>query len=267
MVLNSGFKWKQLAITSFMLMGVIQPGCSLVLGQHASVLRFDAASVRLAESDHWGFSGGPGTSAPTLFQYRSATLRDLIRMAWDLDVSQIRSSVSIDTKHYDVIARLPDNTGRDQFREMLKALLAERFGLKMHIETQNIPAYRLTLVKSGSKLLPSKEGTPPELTVTVGFKDGYEVNRAIVKSQPLADSVSRLLARRDRLPVVNQTGLDGRYDYELTFAREGTDSDLPIPEPYLFASLREQLGVAVQKDRLPLPVIVIDAVNAMPTPD
>jgi len=83
----------------------------------------------------------------------------------------------------------------------------------------------------------------------------------------LADSVSRLLARRDRLPVVNQTGLDGRYDYELTFAREGTDSDLPIPEPYLFASLREQLGVAVQKDRLPLPVIVIDAVNAMPTPD
>jgi uncharacterized protein (TIGR03435 family) len=193
-----------------------------------------------------------------------------------------------------VEARAEGNPTKDQMRLMMQSLLADRFKLKAHFETQVVPAMALVLVKpgkTGPKLRPHSEGVPCEATPATNgpmprptpdgpFPPVCDTYMMMVNPNNIARAGSRnttmaLLA--DALPgigglnrpVVDQTGVGGRLDFTLEFWQEvrrtaTPNSDAPPPDPQgpsFLDALREQLGVKLESTKAPLRVMVIDHIE------
>ena len=167
------------------------------------------------------------------------------------------------TESFDVQARFPANTPTPQVRQMLQALLAQRFGLALHRETRQLPIYSLVVAKSGPKIhavVAGQAGTsagPGRLEATK------------ITMQKLAD----LLARFAGTPVTNATGLDGVYDFVLEWSPDETlkmpaADGTPAPGnggPSIFTALEEQLGLKLAGGKGPVEILVVDHVEKVPT--
>jgi len=263
------------------------PASGQVQSSGTAALSFEVASIRLSsDKSVRGSEGGPGSKSPTLYRFGRATLLDLICVAWNVDAFQVSSATPLDRKSFDLEARIRESATKEQFRTMLQNLLEERFALKAHLETREFPAYALVVAKSGIKL---KEAVPGELApappaVTSGppwpelpkgrptviarvfFADGYQVSRLRMQLEPLS-MLSRLLPKEDSLPVVDMTGLNGRYSFNLEYATMAPNAEQTAPEPApdLFNALKDQLGLDLRPQKLPFNVVVVDAVNPLPT--
>ena len=130
-----------------------------------SNVTFEAASVKPAgpfvAGNSGGSRGGPGTSDPGRIAIARATLTQLLARAYDVSLDQISGPEWLNdfsTYAYRIDATLPPNTTVEQFRLMLRNLLAERFHLRLHHETKGRTGYELVVAKGGPKL---KEWTPP----------------------------------------------------------------------------------------------------------
>ena len=193
------------------------------------------------------------------------------------------------TDRFDIQARAEGNPTKDQMRLMMQSLLAERFKLAVHFETQVVPVLAMTLVKPGKtglKLRPHSEGVPCEKTPptndsrqapgTEAFPSVCEVYAMTINSLAKAgsrnttlDLLAGALPSMGQLdhPVVDQTGLTGRYDFVIEWApennRPGPASDaLPdLAGPTFVAALREQLGLKLEPTKAPLPILVVDHVE------
>ena len=114
---------------------------------------FDVASIKPSGPQSIrGSEGGPGGSDPGLYRFGLASLLDLISVAYDVKVFQISSATPLDRQNFDLVAKIPDGATKQQFRAMLQNFLAERFHLKLHIQSKEFPAYELVIAKSGPKL-------------------------------------------------------------------------------------------------------------------
>jgi uncharacterized protein (TIGR03435 family) len=151
-------------------------------------------------------------------------------------------------------------------RQMVQALLAERFQLKVHHETREFRVLALRAVKSGAKLTETKpDSHDGSWTGLRGSKGKIEGRGATIKM--LVASLSSKPEMGGRL-VIDDTGLSGKYDFELTWspqslASQGSDD---AGGPSLFAALQEQLGLKVEDRKSPVDCIVIDHVE-MPSKD
>jgi uncharacterized protein (TIGR03435 family) len=147
----------------------------------------------------------------------------------------------------------------DQWKERVRALLADRFGLVVHTETKEEPIYVLTVAKTGSKL---KAVTP-----TPGANQGVRGDRG--RSQGMAAPVSMLANTLSNIvgrPVVDKTGLTEKYDYVLEWtpdvaAAESADSVPANSGPTIFTAVQEQLGLKLESSKGPVDTIVIDHVD------
>jgi uncharacterized protein (TIGR03435 family) len=169
-------------------------------------------------------------------------------------------------------------------RLMVQTLLKERFGLRMHTEQRSLPAYALLLNRDdgrlGPKLRPAETKTCSDLTLEQSrerrcgsgvYFDKEEQVAVVYGSNADIDALidhiaSPAVAAVDR-PVVNRTGLSGRFDYELRFSIAAGRVD-PSPAvglnpsgPPIFTSLREQLGLRLDPVTAPTEVLVIDSVQ------
>ena len=167
---------------------------------------------------------------------------------------QISGPGWLDSERYDIVAKLPRGATKAEFMAMLQNLLAERFKLTLHREKKDLPMYALVVGKNGPKLKESvddpapKEGDAPKGGDPVGDdpfagkitrgKDGFPVlpawlaargatamtmngnARMMANGQSMARLAEMLSSQLD-LPVVDMTGLTGKYDYTLSFAPEG----------------------------------------------
>ena len=150
---------------------------------------------------------------------------------------------------------------------MVQALLADRFGLKLHQETRTLPAYDLILSKSGLKLQPAKSGGKSFGVGRTHFNgEGMTITS-------IAEELSKITGR----VVVDKTNLADRYDFKLEWpnprgwerprSRRGVHEAGPAADnsaPSLFTAIQEQLGVKLEPAKEPIPVLVIDHV-AQPT--
>jgi uncharacterized protein (TIGR03435 family) len=99
--------------------------------------------------------------------YVNVSLRDLIRQAFDIKDYQLNAPDWLNNARFDVQAKMPPDTTKEAKALMLQALLAERFGLKVHKESKDLPIYSLVVGKNGPKLKkaenlpPDAAGTPP----------------------------------------------------------------------------------------------------------
>jgi uncharacterized protein (TIGR03435 family) len=161
---------------------------------------------------------------------------------------------------------------------MLQNLLNERFHLQLHTISKEVPAYKLVIAKSGSKLdathpAPShRPGWPdlapgrPGMVQANAMDGGYFVSRLRAPQQPIS-ALIRYLRPSGELPVVDQTGLAGLYDFTLEYSQEPKNSVPPEPSnvPTLFDALTKQLGLQLIRAKLPFEFLVIDSFDRIPS--
>lgn len=257
----------------------------------AAAPAFEVASIKLSSPQSIrGSAGGPGSSDPSRYSFNSATLMDLIATAYDVDYFQISSKVPLDQNRFDFLAKLPTATTEQQFRTMLQNLLAERFHLKKRIEFREFPACELTIAKTGLSLqsavgdtgaLPrrarqsSADDTFPELppdrpamASRHTIRGGYILTRLNARQQTMA-TLAEMLPSPEDGPIVDKTGLTGKYDFTLEFSRDlpnaAPDSHTEAgAAPNLFIALQQQLGLQLVRKKIPFEVVVVESIDKRP---
>jgi uncharacterized protein (TIGR03435 family) len=277
---NGGF------VTRFVLLLIA--GAAWALSQTADPAspKFEVASVKPSGPQSVrGREGGPGSRDPTHYSFRSATLQDLIAEAWNVRYFQILSKSAVDKDRFDVVVNVPEGSTRDQFCMMMRNLLAERFQLKTHIASKDFPAYELVIAKSGLKMKESggasestkpaavRDGFPtlppgPGLVVNFSSSGAYRLVRTRGRQQPLS-ALARTLRTPGEEPVVDKTGLTGKYDFTLEYtidsegAGHGGDAE-PSVAPTIFTALQEQLGLQLVARKSPFDVVVVESFERTP---
>jgi uncharacterized protein (TIGR03435 family) len=253
----------------------------------SSYLRFEVASVKGMPPQPVDrplpgppFEGGPGTSDPERLTIRSR-LRMLVSRAFGLEPFRVFGPASMDSAMYEIIARVPPGATTEQVNIMLQNLLEERLELKLHHETRTLQVYLLTVDKKGFKLKPSddKDAKPAApLTRIVPDSEGFLPVPAGMGVVALPrDGHMRVSGSHAAIaqlapflqldhPLLDQTGLTGQYNFRLDFAstRATVDSD---PAPSIFSALRDQMGLSLREEKVPLDVVVIDSADREPLPN
>ena len=220
-------------------------------------------------------------------------------MAYDLPEEQISGPAWLSVDKFDVVAKVPAGATKEQARRMLRALLESRFALAAHGDTKQMPAYALTVAKSGSKLRTPQPDTG-EATIKDPGRSPYQVvlddagNARLPPGRPgmallmLKDGRFRVSARmkspadllsllRSQVgrPVEDMTGLTGPYDFDFDF----TSTHRPpaaapagaVPEaddqpgvPDLIAALEKHLGLKLEARKIPVQILVVDHAERTP---
>lgn len=139
---------------------------------------------------------------------------------------------------------------------MLQPLLADRFHLKAHIEQREMPVYDLVVAKGGAKL---KEATPDD--VGKAFMGMRQQGKMEAVGMQLKNFLPALLTRETGRPVVDKTGLTGKYDFTLEYVPASKAATDETGGPSIFTALEEQLGLKLEPARVPMDVLVIDSIE------
>jgi bla regulator protein blaR1 len=194
----------------------------------------------------------------------------------------------VKTDHFDIQAKVApedapklDKLKRGERMEMLQPLLEDRFNLKFHHETREMPVYMLVVAKGGSKLKEASpegavpDGGPPRRGMMMS-PGSLEANGAQI------DMLAHALSGQVGRTVIDKTGLTGKYDFDLHFTPQNMPpgmgpgpgpgptggspgADAPPPPdtsgPDLLTALQEQLGLKLESEKGPVDVIVIDHID------
>jgi uncharacterized protein (TIGR03435 family) len=219
---------------------------------------FEVASVKRLPPPVGGVRSSMNLS-PGRLTCSNVSLSKLIIQAYDVKNFQLSGPDWLNSEIYDIAATMPPATSTDQVLLMLQSLLAERFQLKLHRETKEVPMYALVVGKSGSKL---KEG---EFGRSSTSAEPGQLTAQKIPMAKLADFLSNQLGN----PVTDMTGMKGFFDFTLEWAPEArpgeaaatTDS---VPGASIFAALQEQLGLKLETRKGPVEMLVIDHVEKIP---
>lgn len=236
-------------------------------------LTFDIAVIRLAPPPdanfHVSVSSPPHSSR---FEATNLPIKALIQIAYGFDAPVVSAPDWVANTFYDInarsdeaadarLAKLTDNEVRLEKRNAIRVLLADRLGLKTHLETRNSAIYNLVVAKGGVKmqavpLPPAGEApaVPPPANVQAhGSQHGLE----FIGSNAGTRAISGALSSMVEAPVVDKTGLTGTYNYTLQFGREWSAND-PDSWPSIFTAVQEQLGLKLEAEHEDVPNLVID---------
>jgi uncharacterized protein (TIGR03435 family) len=161
----------------------------------------------------------------------------------------------IDDSLYAAMQTMNPAQQREQVNLMEQSLLADRFKLKVHFETREMPGFALVIAKSGPKLRPAKEGEFSRLSMRQNEMTATAISMdQLVHSPFLGGRV-----------VVDQTGLTGTYDFTLTWSEQsvvsGAGQENGTDAPSLFTAVQEQLGLKLAPAKVPVEVIIVDSIE------
>lgn len=206
------------------------------------------------------------------FSTYHTTLDDIMSFTYGIQQKQIVGGPAwMRTDKYDLLAE-PAGEGQPndhQLKIMVQKLLADRFQLKFHKEKQELSVYAITIAKQGPKLTKS-QGDPNGLPGL--FFSGIQPAVLNVRNATMVDFAGLMQSAVLDRPVVDQTGLSGRYDFTLTwtpdqfqFVGSGITvtppADTANAPPGLFTAIQKQLGLRLKSTKAPAEVLVIDHVE------
>jgi uncharacterized protein (TIGR03435 family) len=256
-----------------------------LLAQFGSRPEFESVSIKRNDSN-WSERSrhpmglGVNSSLMLLIQFAYAAHDNPMRgHSLPLLASQVIGGPAwINSEGYDIEAKSAENTDPNQIWLMWQSLLADRFKLRLHRETRELPGYVLTAAKSGFKLPAAKEAScvsfPPGTTprqipgkVDCGYvpllleSTGLRIEGRKVRMADLIRELAMVLGR----PIIDKTEFTGEFDLNLRFTEDeaikGLDGPLPPADanrPNIFAALEEQLGLRLVPAKGPVEVLVID---------
>jgi len=246
---------------------------------YTPTLTFDVATIRLAPPPdanfHVSVSSPPHSSR---FEATNLPIKALLQIAYGFDAPvvgapdwatntfyniQARSDEAADAR----LAKITNNEVRLEKRNAIRVLLAERLGLKTHLETRNTSIYNLVVDKGGVKLKvvpappPPADGeappAPPPADVQAhGSQHGLEFDGSNAPMRAISGALSSMV----EAPVVDKTGLLGIYNYTLQFGRDWSASD-PDSWPSIFTAVQEQLGLKLEAVHESVPNLVVDHIT------
>jgi len=189
-------------------------------------------------------------------------LTGAIRWAYNVLDVQVSGPDWLNSTRFDILAKAGGPAKEPEMQRMMQTLLADRFKLELHRQTKEVNAMVLIVAKGGHKLKEvEQEGSPSFSTGKLNLTG---------KGATVAQLIS-FLSREIRLPIIDQTGLTGRYDYFMDINAYITDemrnqAGPPVEAPSIIANaLQGQLGLKVEAKKMPLEVVVIDKMEKTPT--
>ena len=257
------------------------------IAQTPQHVQFEVATIRLNRA----CVNGAGLEHLSLgrFGVECVSLRDYIRGAYGSYGFGRNPNVRpprvlggpdwVDTDRYDIVAKAPAETGLDEmYGPMMRALLEDRFGLKIHSEIRELPVYALTAVRGGAKLTPSKPGSCVAIDVKSvlqappgpNFCGRFEMKRGAVwiadaKGMTVSEIAARVFRDAVERPVIDRTSIAGLFDIHLEFSglenSTSLSGDADNAAPSVFTAVQEQLGLKLSPDKGPVEVFVIDHVE------
>ncbi len=263
--------------------------------------QFEAVSIKLSNPAASGITGaelgGPGTGDPTFLRFVRVSMTQLVMRAFDVREDAIAGPKWISEQRYDIEARLPAGTAASELPAMLRKLLRDRFDLSYRVEERKVTGYELTssdhlkIHETGES--DPKDAVPGELANLPADRDGFPILPAGIRgtsmrfgpggltySRSVGVSMPELASRigielggmsiRNSARVMDQTGLRGRYDFNLVYNMALPASAIPVPnaEPGhigIDAAIEQQLGLRLRKTTLLTPYIALDRVNRNPS--
>jgi uncharacterized protein (TIGR03435 family) len=222
---------------------------------HAQTSAFEVASLKPNHSgslrQHYPFLRNGTMTAENI------SLKVLIGTAYGISGELIYGPKWLDVDRYDVNAKAPNGVPDSDFKPMLQTLLKARFHLASHREQREMDAFDMVVAKSGLKLVKFDPVHEPPLSPRTG---GW----VLFGSGTMADLAQSLTTAAGK-PVVDRTGVPGRYFYDLQYTPlSAPPTDNPAAPPDIFTAVHAQLGLRLEKRKQPIEVLVIDSVRRAP---
>jgi uncharacterized protein (TIGR03435 family) len=295
----------------------------LAFGQTAEpAVAFEVASVKPAPEGtglgfRGGFTGGPGARDPGRWTANNMSLASLVIIAYGLKRYEYAGPSWLDTARFNIEAKVPEGATRDQLKMMLQNLLVERFKLNFHREKREMQVFELQVAKTGPKLKQSAEtsqaegagpaepaGLPSDPSKVKLDKDGFpELHPGVVPrlimmngrarahdTRQTTQQIAAMISNQVGRLVTDATGLQGKYDYTLTWVTTSNSvsplnpgapaiasalaagggapaASLSDPDsgPTIFVALQEQLGLKLEPKKGTVDVLVVDRIEKTPT--
>ena len=162
------------------------------------------------------------------------------------------------TTRYDIAATAESSASDTQVRQMLQQLLAERFRLQAHREIKELPVYWLTVAEGGPKLRDPKE--EETFNNSHAGKSPFQPGYASIFSNKDLPGFAERLSRGIGRPVVDKTGIQGRFWFQLEWPAENESLG---PSPALVTAVREQLGLNLEERKAPMEMLIVDRVQKL----
>ena len=223
---------------------------------------FEGASIRVSDNSQEKRSVSVDVKPGTVTM-RNVNLPFLIVWSHKISPYQITGATGWNSEHYDIVAKAAGPAKADEMRVMMQALLAERFKLASHRETKDVSAYALVEAKGGHKLQEADEADGPGINPIPG-------KMALAgKGTGLAEFAA-FISDPLRAPVIDMTGLKGRYDFTFDITqfvpRGPRQAGEPEPDPVavMQVALPKQLGLKLEARKMPVEMLVIDHIEKAP---
>jgi uncharacterized protein (TIGR03435 family) len=202
---------------------------------------------------------------------RDATLVDLIATAYSLNNEEVQGGPSWLERHrFDIIAKVPAGTSKDALKLMLRNVLKDRFQLTFHDGTKAMPAYVLRSVKPKLKQSDSATGESKCDDKSPPYAGPASLIHVACTNMTMDNFVHELHGMAGGYldqPVVNSTGLEGAWDFEIKWTGRG-DLEKAGPDGIsIFDAVDQQLGLRLTLQTAPRPVMLVDSVTEKPTPN
>jgi uncharacterized protein (TIGR03435 family) len=226
---------------------------------------FDVASIRPSQASREGGRGGePGGRGnpfrrdnikitPDSVILRNMSLKSTIAWAYGVKDFQVTGPDWLDNDRSDIVAKAAGESTEDQLRVMMETLLADRFKVTLHRSTKETQAYVLVIGKGGSKLVPTQSEGDSDVQ-----PDQSKMQVTILRT-PLS-TLTDLLYMVLRTPVVDETGLKGKYDLTINvmkYASMAGDGNVD-PVGIIMTALQEEMGLKLESRKVALDMVVVD---------
>jgi len=194
------------------------------------------------------------------FIAKATTLKYLLEWAYGILPAQHSDGPAwIANDRYDIIAKAEGNATDDQMKRMVQTLLGERFKLKVHRETRDVPVVVISLGKTAPKLFPPKEGETHSIHVAPQMgPDNKIVSFHVVATRFTLAQLNETFSRQLGRVIVDQTGLQGDFDFTLDMTPD-EDRPNPLDPSIVLGAMRDQLGLTVKSQKSSVDFLVIDS--------
>ena len=202
------------------------------------------------------------------YDLRRATLLDLIGIAWNVDPGKVVGGPGwLGFDRFDVSAKATPSVPPETVNLMLRNLLADRFKLELHKDTRPLPGFMLIKANGQPKLKRAEGSASPgcQAQPQTGAAPYSIYSCRNMTMEAFAAALGRIAGDYLPEPVVDSTGLEGSWDFDIRWNPRSRMLQAMADRTTIFNALDKQLGLRLELQEVPTPVIVVDRVNQKPT--
>jgi uncharacterized protein (TIGR03435 family) len=244
--------------------------CSVFGQSNEKPLTFELADVHVSPPSTFASMSG-GVPRGGRYELRNANMLDLIGTAYNVEPEKVAGGPTwLASDRFDVIAKAPNGVTQQTARLMLQALLAERFGLKVHNDSKPLPVFVLSAGKGRHKMKESdgsKSGCQgqPQPPPQPGVIPYIQASCHNLTTAQIAENLRQMAGGYLDKPVIDEAKLEGTWDFDIKWTGRGQLGAAGADGISIFDAVDKQLGLKLELQQVAMPVIVVDNVNRKPT--